>query len=439
MAKGRVLLLLFVLFVSVQVYVCFADYCHGVPSPNAQANMKPILTDPPVFLNSVPNGKLYTVGEGNDTAHLLHLFGTPYQMGYAHGQLLKAPLQTMMTKLWAYLESQIPAISKKVPPELAAIITTEGLDVALDMTYDATRQYTGAYFYEELKGLAEGGEVSYDMLRRVHMIGELTKGACSMFGAWGSATASTGNTYQLRALDWDTEGPYKDFPLVVVYHPMKNNGHSFINVGFVGWIGCLSGMSSTQLAISEIGVSFPDSTFGSESRFGIPFTFLMRDVIQFDQTLDNTIDRITNAPRTCNLILGTGDGKLGYFRGFQYSHSVANVIDDQNLAPVNATWHAPIQDIVYWGMDWLCPGFSGVLGKQLKKYHGNITAEITIRYITAITQTGDLHLVISDLTNSQMWVGFAARTGISGPKYAYDRNFIYLDGKQLFAEQPPTF
>lgn len=26
------------------------------------------------------------------------------------------------------------------------------------------------------------------------------------------------------------------------------------------------------MAISEIGVSFPDSTFGTESRFGTPFT-----------------------------------------------------------------------------------------------------------------------------------------------------------------------
>ena len=33
------------------------------------------------------------------------------------------------------------------------------------------------------------------------MIGELTKGACSMFGAWGKAT-SHGQTIQLRALDW---------------------------------------------------------------------------------------------------------------------------------------------------------------------------------------------------------------------------------------------
>jgi len=33
-----------------------------------------------------------------------------------------------------------------------------------------------------------------------------------------------------------------------------------------------AGMSSQKMAISEIGVSCPDDTFGDESRFGVPFT-----------------------------------------------------------------------------------------------------------------------------------------------------------------------
>lgn len=130
-----------------------------------------------------------------------------------------------------------------------------------------------------------------------------------MYGAWGAATASTGHTYQLRALDWDTSGPFRDLPAVVVYHP-SNEGHAFANVGFIGWIGALTGQSDKHLAISEIGnagwvvhcarslqppdtfrsslssgVSFPDKTFGKESRIGIPFTFLLRDILQFDDSV----------------------------------------------------------------------------------------------------------------------------------------------------------
>lgn len=36
----------------------------------------------------------------------------------------------------------------------------------------------------------------------------------------------------------------------------------------------------------------------------------------------------------------------------EYSYSVLNVMDDQNLMPFNDTWHPRIADIVYWGMDW---------------------------------------------------------------------------------------
>lgn len=37
------------------------------------------------------------------------------------------------------------------------------------------------------------------------------------------------------------------------------------------------------MAISEIGAAYADYTFGKESRKGIPFTYLLRDVLQFDQ------------------------------------------------------------------------------------------------------------------------------------------------------------
>lgn len=40
----------------------------------------------------------------------------------------------------------------------------------------------------------------------------------------------------------------------------------------IGWVGSITGMSSAQMAISEIGVSYPDDSFGEESRFGVPFT-----------------------------------------------------------------------------------------------------------------------------------------------------------------------
>lgn len=70
---------------------------------------------------------------------------------------------------------------------------------------------------------------------------------------------------------------------------------------------------------------------------------------------------------TCDLILGVGDGKSSTVRGFQYSYSVLTEIGDNNFLPVNNSWHAPIQDAVYWGMDWVCPTFNKVLGDMIRK------------------------------------------------------------------------
>lgn len=98
--------------------------------------------------------------------------------------------------------------------------------------------------------------------------------------------------------------------------------------------------------------------------------YLLRDIIQFDESLQEAEQRITSANRTCDLILGVGDGKVGsdvyseegfvlgrksflplqenQFRGVEYSASVADFFTWNNLRP-EGTWHPYIQDVVYWG------------------------------------------------------------------------------------------
>lgn len=128
-----------------------------------------------------------------------------------------------------------------------------------------------------------------------------------MFGAWGDAVAGGSPLVQLRALDWDMDGqglpkleeqknmtpyhatlsagPFRDYSQVTVYHPNEGNGHGFVNVGYTSFIGGLTGMSATKLGISEIGASFPDASFGEMSRLGVPFIFLLRQVIPAPATL----------------------------------------------------------------------------------------------------------------------------------------------------------
>jgi isopenicillin-N N-acyltransferase like protein len=94
-------------------------------------------------------------------------------------------------------------IPKKIPSFLKKGLSNFAIGAVLDLNYEITLPFTNKKYYEEMRGMADGSGVDFKYFKRVHMIGELTKGACSMFGAWGTAT-SEGQTVQLRALDWVT-------------------------------------------------------------------------------------------------------------------------------------------------------------------------------------------------------------------------------------------
>lgn len=420
-----------------------AAYCNGKPDPNAKPNMNPIIVEKPVFVKQIKNAKLYTLAYGDDQIYITHLWGTPYEMGFAHGTLVKDRMIGLVNTFWNYMESQIINEVNKTTqgffrPDFLKDVSDFGLDVALDIEFAMTNKFTGKYFNEQIQGMADATGLEIKKIRRIHLIGELTKGQCSMFGAWGKALADPSNLLQLRGLDWVTEGGLQDFPEITVYHPTKgaNNGHDFANIGWTGWIGSIIGYSSTRLGISEIGVYFSDETYGKESRFGVPFTYLLRDILQFDDTILDANKRIATANRTCDLILGVGDGKSKKFNSVQYSYSVANFMNDTNMKPV-ADWHPPIPNTIYYGKDWNCPGFNVVMSKQLQTLYGNLTAEAAIRYVTAITQTGSLATVYYDYGTENVYIANARGTNETGPEMAYDRPFVKVYMPDLFAEQPP--
>ena len=212
-------------------------------------------------------------------------------------------------------------------------------------------------------------------------------------------------------------------------------------------MGALSGISEKQIAISEIGVSFPDDSFGQgtdntppEKVKGEPWMYILRDVLQFEDTLQSAEKRIAEANRTCNLIIGLGDGKSNEVNGLQFSGYVSVPYNDETLLPVNDTWHPKIEDVVYNGMDWLCANYNSVLAAQLTKYWGSIQEVNVIHDVLPTVQTGDLHAVVYDLTEATMHVSFCRRTDAdpTEPEFAYERQFTRLHMKDVFAQQPPV-
>lgn len=451
---------LFVLVVALALLATAnAAYCNGVPADGERTNDFPIIDGEMTFIKSVKNGQLFETGPANARFPVVHVYGTPYEMGQAQAMLVGEQLTKFVHGTFEYIESSIVESMDKydIPDALKQIIVAKGINFALDLTARVTAPFTPQSYFDELKGISDTlPDVDYELLLRLQMFPEVTKASCSFFGSWGEASLD-GTTYHMRSLDYDVDGPFKDHPQLTVYHP-SDGSNAFANMGWPGSIGTLTGMNEKQMGVNEIGVSFPDDSFGQgtadtppEKLMGKPWMFVVRDVLQHTSTLEEGVESVQNVNRTCNLVVGVGDGKVDSspsadnfktpkVNGIEYSGRVAIPYDDVNQLPVNATWHPQLDSMVYNGMDWLCPGYTQKLGEQLTKFRTKIAPANVVGNILPTVQTGNLHIALYDLTASQMYVSFcrSSTADPSEPMYAYERQFTSLDMNAVFNLPAPT-
>lgn len=150
-------------------------YCHGSPTPNAPRNLHDILTAPPKFVRETPNGKLFEVSTGNNVVSILHVWGTPYEMGFTHGRLLQDKVIGFIDAVYDYMIDEITHelndFDPNLPPEFVEDISIGGINWALDRTINLTAPYTADYFNNEIRGLADATGLPFEKIQRIHMLG----------------------------------------------------------------------------------------------------------------------------------------------------------------------------------------------------------------------------------------------------------------------------
>jgi len=277
----------------------------------------------------------------------------------------------------------------------------------------------------EMVALAASSGIDLADLYRLTMLPELMQAGCTMFGAWGSATPN-GQLIQVRSLDWNTGFALQDEPTIVVYHPLNATyGHAFANIGWAGFVGSVTGFSSASVSISEkVG---DNNTIFQTSRIGIPFLFMLRDILMWDNNIDEAYNRMENDKRTCSIYVGVGSATDGQFRLFEYDALKVDMYD-----PTDSPFLPHFTDIVYRGINQDC------LVQQLTQYQGNLTAANIVTHILSIVQTGNLHAAVYDYGAGAVYVANAKADSESGLPNAYDRQFVRFDTASLFAEQPPA-
>ncbi len=75
------------------------------------------------------------------------------------------------------------------------------------------------------------------------------------------------------------------FPVVAVYHSTEPGSVPFTNLAWAGFIGSLTGFS-THIGFGERLRGGPANTM---TYFGKPWTYVIRDTLQFSKTIDDAI------------------------------------------------------------------------------------------------------------------------------------------------------
>lgn len=66
---------------------------------------------------------------------VLHVYGSAYDMGYAHGQLLKSQIHSMYPAFMSHVEQEIEEYLKGLPEDVKNEVAATGLEAALEGTH----------------------------------------------------------------------------------------------------------------------------------------------------------------------------------------------------------------------------------------------------------------------------------------------------------------
>lgn len=346
------------------------------------------------------------IGSAGNEITVIYLKGSPYEMGFLHGSHLKAQVRQFYDKV------------------LTAWAKYGANGTILDLAYLNMEPYIAEEYKAEMRGLADGAEVPLEVVHRAHALPDLAEFHCSFFAAWGQATPDQ-QLYQIRALDFSTDTHIQEFPAILVYEP--EDGNRFINIGWIGLTGIISGMSAKQLAVSEIGENFGAA---HETLAGEPMPCVLRDVLQHCETLDQAIKKIRDAKRTSSFLYCVGDGKIPAARSFKTAFDFCEVYTAQTAPHTNL-----LDDVVWFSMG-VTSSWNQKVFNYLNPHYGNITPETGANLMHDLG-TGSLHAVVYAPAQQKVWVANAAPDRTP----AYNREFIEFDLKSadaVFSNYPKT-
>lgn len=313
---------------------------------------------------------------------VLHLKGTPYEMGYQHGALMKQHVRDNMHQLLVVKAAEAPTV--KIGP------LTMTVRNAINMILAIQEAHVPARYFEELDGLAAGAELSPADARAGNFIPELFH--CSGFAVMNSATKD-GTLYHGRVLDYAVDWGLQDHAVLIVAEP--EGRIPFVNITYAGFTGSVTGMNAEHVSIGEMGGG------GLGHWEGRPMALIIREALETAKSLDEAIAVFRDGPRTCQYYYVVADGRTNKAVGMEASWDKFEVIEPGKAHPLLPT---PVKDCVL-----LSAGERYVeLTKRAESGRGKFTAEDALKLMERpVAMKSNLHNVLFEPKSTKLWVANA--------------------------------
>lgn len=247
--------------------------------------------------------------------YLLHLSGTPYEMGYQHGILMVEEVRNGTVPVFADPVSHNAAFAGK-PAWFKKLLLTY-LEVSV---YGPIERNTPREYLEEIRGIADGAGLSYEEVFIANFLSDLTMAMtpgvitkkatelgitpeCSAFVAAEDAVAG-GELIFGRNTDYSGQGRWTPAQTIFFYRP--DGALAYVNVGSAGLIKANSAMNEAGIVVSGHFMAFDGAAPG-----GLSFTVLENEIMRKAKTLDEAIELISAARRggAFGLIIADGARK----------------------------------------------------------------------------------------------------------------------------------
>jgi hypothetical protein len=196
-----------------------------------------------------------------DGRHVLKVWGTHAERGYAHGYLLGQPiLQIMHNYVYPIVAMSDSSTYNSLLNFFASHFNTEQkyLQEAQGIVDGMLSSASGAWFTPLQRNLVKEDILLYNSIYDLYYYAryELGNGNlelnCATLASWGSATQAdtllNGGLVISRLMDWNQDAALIANPLLLISHPSETDEQDWVSFTYPGMIGAISAISASGKA-----------------------------------------------------------------------------------------------------------------------------------------------------------------------------------------------